>query len=321
MKYVFVGPNSEPLKYMMNSLIDSDIVEYVENPTAFSLWFFRNIFLKILYRKAFDYDLQKVFARKLCRKKLHNVAQECQSDVIVYFYPWINMMMYSGIIDELKERFPVSKHVAIFYDINIMHRHDLEIIKQKFDLVSTYDQNEAEKAGIIYIPPVYDLSENSIHINEVYDLVFIGKAKDRLDTLLELYDYLENKGVKCYFYIVGTSKNKKSKRKGLQYSRNEIPVERMLGYIRASKCILDLTSYGTTALTARHREAIIYNKKLLSNNKEILNDKYYSEEMMLYFDDISKIDTSFFYGNKVNYNYQGEYNAENLLLAIEKNLK
>lgn len=321
MKFVFVGPNSPSSRVLVRDLIENNKISYVENPTIIKSDFVFSKLLKILYRT--EFFANGVFASGLvfllCSGRINRIVDT--KYVYVYFHPWISTFLDVGFIDKIRKNNPNSLHVALFYDSKIMDCHNIKRIKQKYDLVAIHDSLEAEKNDIAFIHPVY--SKRNINFDmydEIYDLSFVGKAKDRFDILIAIYDYLEEAGLKCNFFIHGVPRKKRKYRKGIVYSNKEISIEEADEYIWTSKCLLDLKPYGTTALTSRHREAVLYNKKLLSNNETILSDKYYNNNMMQYFEKIEDIDISFWSKEKYNYQYEGDYKADNLLIEIQKKL-
>lgn len=50
-----------------------------------------------------------------------------------------------------------------------------------------------------------------------------------------------------------------------------MPYEKLLMLTQLSNCIFDMTQVGQTGVTFRYYEAVVYNKKLLTNNREIFN--------------------------------------------------
>ena len=78
---------------------------------------------------------------------------------------------------------------------------------------------------------------------------------------------------------------------------------------------------GQVALTLRPYEAVVYNKKLLTNNKTILSFKYYNPRYMHYFEKIEDIDWNWVARKeKVNYEYEGDFSPIYLLQDISENL-
>ena len=323
-RYVFIGPTSPMTYHMVSNLFKLEEVKLYREPLKIRIKKFDYIFVHSIYH--LERFFHGIIATKMvyifCRRKLLEIAAQNQESIFVYFYPWIGTVASAGIIDEIRRQYPDIRHIAIFYDIQVMKNHDLALIKSKYDLVSTYDKREADLAGVVYIPPVYSKEYSSSNsINEYYDVFFVGKAKDRLNVLIGVYDKLEADGFVCRFLIFGVAEKDQLSRSGITYIKKEISVEDAFQYTCKAKCLLEIVPYNTSALTGRYREAVIYNKKLLSNNKSVIYDKYYNPKMIQYFESVDQIDTSFLNSPLMDYNYQDDYEAVNLLKGIEENLK
>lgn len=62
--------------------------------------------------------------------------------------------------------------------------------------------------------------------------------------------------------------------------------------MKSTNCILEILQEGQYQQSIRYFEAIIYNKKLLTNNKNVKNLPYFDERYMRYFSSITDIDLS-----------------------------
>ncbi len=75
-----------------------------------------------------------------------------------------------------------------------------------------------------------------------------------------------------------------------------------------SVCIPDITQADPSALTLRPYEAVVYNKKLLTNNRNIKQFKYYDERYMRYFETAEDIDWDWVREDvSVDYSYEGDF--------------
>lgn len=322
-EYIFIGPTSPMTYHMVGNLFKLKNVKFYKAPLNIKTNKFEYIFIHSIYHleSVFGGALIAKLVSLFCRRRILKIADANQYAVFVYWYPWIGSFAASGIIDEIRHKYHNIKHVAIFYDIQIMKNHNLTFLKKKYDLVSTYDENEARKAGVVFIPPVYSKEYDvRLEIDEYYDVFFLGKAKDRFKIMLDVYDKLEEDGFVCRFFVFGVPNKEQVPRGGITYLEKEMPVEDAYQYTRRAKCLLELVPYNTSALTGRYREAIIYDKKLLSNNIAVIKDKYYNPDMIYYFHDAKEIDTGFLNKPIISYGYKGDYEAINLLKRIEDTL-
>ena len=70
----------------------------------------------------------------------------------------------------------------------------------------------------------------------------------------------------------------------------------------------------------RYFEAIVYNKKLLTNNPEVVELPYYDERYMRVFESIEDIDVDWVKAiEKIDYKYKGEFSPLGIIEYIKNN--
>lgn len=165
-------------------------------------------------------------------------------------------------------------------------------------------------------------SQITVPISKEYpesDVFFAGKAKNRLEKLLKIYKILTNAGLKCKFYLTGVDKNKRTQLQGIEYADKFMSYKDMLYHSVNSRCILDINQENADGYTSRFLEAVMFNKRLLTDNKSIASSEFYSEDNIQIIDNYQHINTSFVRNNKaVDYHYTGQFSPVNLLFKIEK---
>ena len=76
------------------------------------------------------------------------------------------------------------------------------------------------------------------------------------------------------------------------------------------------------AVTARYPEAIALNKKILTNNRNVLSERFYDERYIHYFDRIEDVDLDWLKKREeINYQYNGEYSPRELINAVKRRLE
>lgn len=101
---------------------------------------------------------------------------------------------------------------------------------------------------------------------------------------------------------------------GIQFINKPISYNENIKNILQCKCILELMHNGYANATQRYPEAVIYNKKILSNNVEIRKFPYYDERYMKIFHDVSEIDWDWVMKPmEIDYQYKGEFSPSRLL--------
>lgn len=306
MKYFFWGPEFKPAYAMFKEILNRDNVEYVR-------------FIIPSYILVKIYDLVKMarpFVRKYIVKKVKNNGENA---IFVYYNPWGEFMVKNGCLDLLKKKYKNSLHVVLLFDVIFARKMNIECLKSNYDRVYIYNQTEAEFLGISYFPPFYSKNFSTpSEEKETYDVSFVGHAKDRFKEIIEVYEKLTGAGLKCKFYIVGVNADSQKYKGEIIYEKRYLSEEEYFKlYIAPSKCLLEIGNTGTNALTARVREAVMYDKKILSNNVCLKKYKYYRDDMMQVYDRVENIDISFFKKEKHSYNYEGDFSPSLFLKELK----
>mgnify|MGYP003298393562 CR=1 FL=1 len=220
----------------------------------------------------------------------------------------------NGFFQYLKQGFPNSKTVMILYDIcdgangfeTIIPGFSVERLKSEFDLVITYHSQEAKKHNLMYMMYPYPQSKQmSQDKNIVSDILFVGQAKDRLSLLHEIYIRATEMELKCHFFIVGVNKEEQLVESDIIYN-TRISYQEYLKEVLSTRCILEICQQGDET-SFRYLEAVIFNKRLLLNDKNAIHLEYYKPDNIQIFDGVDDIDFSLIKEDKVDYNYQGDY--------------
>jgi len=192
-----------------------------------------------------------------------------------------------------------------------------------FDLSLSYDENEAHKYGMLH----FNEFESRIEVPKsqqypLSDVFFAGHAKDRLEILLSIYDELSMKGLRCQYYLTGVSKKKRVSKPGITYGTNPISYRDILYYSVNSRSILEINQSNAVGYTSRFLEAVMYNKKLISNNITIKKSKFYNPMYIQCFSNINEIDVNNILNDSivVDYKYNDEFSPKNLITQIDEAL-
>ena len=187
-------------------------------------------------------------------------------------------------------------------------------VKGVFDKVFTIDKEDAEKYGINYCYTPYSV-KNDIEINIDKDLYFCGAEAGRLYKIVRIWQEAKKHNISLNFDLA-SCRDHKDFFEGDENVRfiSHLPYKEVLQNTLNAECILDITQQDQSALTLRPYEAVAYNKKLLTDNKEILRFEYYNDKYIQYFDSVEKIDWDWINnGEAVDYGYSGEFSPIHLL--------
>ena len=188
--------------------------------------------------------------------------------------------------------------------------------RMKFDRILTINLTEAAERGFTYTYIPYDFKieeKNPITKNDIY---FVGGAKDRLDFLLKIYEKLTSEGVNANFRITGADTHEQ-RHKGQIVYNEPIPYQSVLEHVGESNCILEVLAYGQTGATLRYYEAVVNNKKLLTNNKNVINLPFYDSRFIHVFESIDDIDTQWIKKKEdIDYRYDGRFSLTRFIDRI-----
>lgn len=207
----------------------------------------------------------------------------------------------ADLYQALRRYFNKAKIVYYFCDLVKIDTRKQKLLNrigaQQFDKIFTYDPNDAEKYGLELINAPYSYNSDNIgSVNSEYDVYFIGKAKDRFQSILSLFGSLTELGLRCYFYIRDDKENVIHNKESIMViSRKLISYEDNIHNVLNSNSILEITQEGANGSSLRVSESIVYNKILITNNEKLRDNPLYNPDHMYIIENGSKysIDPSF----------------------------
>ena len=226
---------------------------------------------------------------------------------------------------KLKEKYDVDYTVYMLssvdsYDVT---KYNLYKNMQRFDSevgikhILTYQKGDAEKYGFTFCLCAMSKFEVETPGQIETDLYLLNAAKGRLGKFHEVYQSAKNYGgIKLDFRIVGVKKKD-------QLYPNEIIYNKTLNYmnnvatIMKSNCIFEIQGRAITSPTNHWLEAVLYNKKLLTDNKDVVNMPFYNPDYIHVFEKPEDIDWNWVKERiPVDYHYDGRYSPTHLIDKI-----
>lgn len=265
---------------------------------------------------------KEIWYKALFKNEFSNSDKLCFVFTAGWYYP--------KYIKYLKKKYRSSKFVFYFSDtveskLKVIPSMDINYLKQNFDLVLSYNQQDVDKYNLEYTSIYYSKMPKSwIEVLPKYDevdILFIGAARNRLPEIQRAYERFTNAGLRCYFYIVSNLEENESGQGNIYYSKKAMPFKEYLGRTLTAKSILEILDTNTAGSTLRLWEAIMYDKKLITNYPYVQDNMFYNPLYMHYFSSVDDIDLNFVIEeNQVQYNYQNENSPLHFLDLIEEHL-
>lgn len=191
-------------------------------------------------------------------------------------------------VKSLAEKYPL-KRIIIWYWNPVSRCFNPKDLKYDNVEFWSFDKADCKKYGLKYNSTFYfkNIKVKEIDINKVYDIIFLGLDKGRKKLLDELEVEINKQNIKTYFHIhpgVGVSNPEKIKM---------LPYLEYLHLVTKSKAIFDFLQVNQMGLTLRSMESVFFKKKLITNDENIVHEKFYNKNniFILGKDDFNKLST------------------------------
>lgn len=207
----------------------------------------------------------------------------------------------------LKKEFKNIKLAYIFTNIvgisYASSNNFVEKLNKYYDVVYAFDPDDAIKYNFKYSPLIY--SANFIDVLQKKKQAFyVGKAKDRLDMLIEIFERLTKLGIETKYYIFDVPLEKQVYADKIKYNQY-LTYEECLKNIQESACLIDVIQSNSSGYTIKNCEAVFYDKLLITTNKKVKDAPFYDERYMLIMDSVDDI-TKDFFDNAENVKYSNK---------------
>lgn len=231
-------------------------------------------------------------------------------------------------LKKYKRKFKNLKYVLLYTDIlSSVVSADAKFLMDKkvFDLVYAIDDNDVKKYNLLKTYTPYSKNEDYCNIKPAIDLYFCGGCIDRESICKSIAKKAIENNVTAKIDMLCTKEfsGKKEYEQVINYlSRKEfVDYPETLKRELNARCMLDIVRPGQIAHTLRIYEAIVYNRKILTNNKAIFDFKFYNPKYIQYFDNADNIDWDWVKNDiDVDYKYNGEFSPVHFINDIYSKL-
>jgi hypothetical protein len=253
--------------------------------------------------------------------KVNNYLKRDDRNVVIFLNGALQKVYTENRLKKIKKEFPDTIFVLLFVDASFQKqaRNAFELSKTSlFDLIYTFDRNDAINYSFIHMDTPYSKTYDDVLGKGVY---FCGSDKGRTKKLMEIAARLSKDHIDYTFDVYGDENlsNDYFKVARTGYVEYADIVKRTLNY----NCIIDLVQAGRsedTGLSLRVYEATVYNKVLITNNKNIFNYRFYNSQYMHYINNSSDIRLEWL-NEQADYKYGNELSPKHFFEDIKKRLK
>lgn len=114
--------------------------------------------------------------------------------------------------------------------------------------------------------------------NPPYDITFVGVDKGRGTEMRSLTDVCRSQGLKYDFHVINDASTIFEHGYEDVFTDERMQYRDILEHERQSRAVLDLVKPGQTGLTLRILEALMLNKKIVTNNPLVMKELFYDEQ-------------------------------------------
>lgn len=167
-----------------------------------------------------------------------------------------------------------NKKLILYYmnNINDTNKHYMDF----FDEVYTFDKKDSEMYLIRHsIFPFTDYYLNDLEQKEnfKYDVVFLGRVKEREHELLKIKKQIESLDLRTCFMALD------AKDPGIRIE-HYVDYQKYIEIVKQSKCLIEILQQGQEGSSLRVKEALFMKKRLITNNKETSSQWFFDAPNM-----------------------------------------
>lgn len=286
-RYYVLGNGTEWCYYSWKGVLDADnSIRFFNSGVPFYGPRILRILCQAHYALRFNVKYRLPLKRIWFNRILKKLDIDELSDNYMIVYDRNRLLFDLSFFKYVRKRKPGIKIVYLFSNIvEYTGAKDWGILKDLnayFDKVFAFDKIDAEKHGFSYSPLIYTRCVSMDNEKPFYDLFYIGKAKDRYRQLIAVFEKANAEGLKCDFNIVGVPKEEQLYGDIIHYDK-PLSYREILNRMDNARCIVDMIQGQSTAFTIKTCEAVIYDKKLITSNKNVRGESFYNQNMIMVF--------------------------------------
>lgn len=289
-----------------------------------------HILFRLHFSKKINRIIPKPFSRyiykRLYQPDFHNNNNLC----IIFMCDKPEIYNNRKYVETIRRQNPNAQLVLYIVDIVGMNdKLDIEYAKNTFDLVVSYDHNDAQQYGLKYYPtPHSKIIPDTSGAMTQSDVYFCGKAKsrERFAKIIRIFELCRAQGLKCDFIITEVPENEKIYADEITYN-TEITYLENCQHIINTKAIVEILQNDASGFTPRLWDSIIHEKYLITDNMSIAESKFYDSDGMFILNPQNMSDwdiTSFLHSIRHQLKYTDDFKNQlspvNFLQFIEQNL-
>lgn len=318
MKVIMVMSGGPEAPIIFGDLKKDSRVVYLEHPlislSSKILTVFRKLHLATRLNKYFRLPFKGIWNSTLSLDTVVNNQEHCK----VLFINTSIVKYDIGYLQALKNKKNVEYYLYMLDSVNSAQGKNVAkyLKSDLFRQIYSFDVGDCKQYGFKYfVQPLSAFEKRDLKQEVVYDMYFLGRSKGRLDTLLSIKQLFSS--LKLLFKVIPATNQEKSRVVQENCFSEYISYQENVENILKSNVILEIVQENQRGNTLRFQEAILYNKKLLTNNVTVKETPFYNEQYIRYFHSLEDIDMDWVQKKEeVRHDYNGEFSPSKLIDLI-----
>lgn len=182
------------------------------------------------------------------------------------------------VLKDIKKSYPNSNFIYWYWN-TVTNSEEIKKIKELGYDIWTFDEGDSFKYDLKKNTQFYFFKPTRDNKNQIesQDLYFIGLDKNRLGLLMKLKKALKEKKVYLKLEILREKKKKYNKNEIKNLIKRPKNYDEIISEIVKSKALLDIVKNNQKGITLRTMEGIYFDKKIITNNPNVINYKFYNK--------------------------------------------
>ena len=231
--------------------------------------------------------IYKAMQKKLLLWRLNKCGDKNYSHLIVVRGEFVD----ESVIQFINEKFVIEKFISYQWDSVRNNIQSLNHHNNGFKVYS-FDKFDCKQYGFVYLP-LFFAEKYTTQIEREYDLSFVGVYTPERAKLISEIDAVLSGHYKLYFKLkinpiiyvmLRLFSNDISGLSRSFFTFKGFSYFQAMSVMRRSKVVLDISHSSQSGLTMRTMEAVGCNKKLLTNNIYIKDERFYSANFVCLYD-------------------------------------
>ena len=221
---------------------------------------------------------------------------------------------------KLKKKNTNIKLVLIMHD-SVNNARSVQTIHMfgVFDTIFSFDAKDCEKYGFERIYQTFSRPDFVKKDLKMYSRAFfIGRGDDRTELLKTIFKKITSEVDGCKFFITDVDESKVENIKDVCFNKR-MSYSNELNMAYNSDCIFEIVRGGQTGVSLRACEAVVFNKKFITNNTSIREMPFYDPRYMRIIRDSDDVDIDFIKDNlDVDYGEKDYFSPLLILKRLEE---